>query len=238
MILKPILRPVLRPILRSISGVIQRYFTTLNKAAGQRYDPSSPLVLGDDFEIEFKFAWDAANTEAMTLLGGSIAENFRVSLNPVASGRKLFLRTRVSPAGSYVYFVNTSVAAPVAGVLYAAIVKKIGTDYTIAIDDASATIADTRPMEPMDVSQVAMALDGIIADMKVWTGGDRTTGTQVMDMPLDEDWQSSAVARNNAGPITATAINITSSDAELYTFNSAENEWVGNTSGNVLSVGY
>lgn len=79
------------------------------------------------------------------------------------------------------------------------------------------------------MSDGTAGLDGIIADLKVWTGGDRTAGTQVMDMPLDEDWVSSAIARNDAGAITATAINITSADAEAYTYDEDVSGWISNT---------
>ena len=69
----------------------------------------------------------------------------------------------------------------------------------------------------------ASYFDGIIANVKMYN-----SGTLVRHYKINETWSNDLVLNDVSGNAQhGTAVNITSADAELYTFNAQDNAWLG-----------
>ena len=70
----------------------------------------------------------------------------------------------------------------------------------------------------------ASYFDGIIANVKMYN-----SGTLVRHYKINETWANDLVLNDVSGNAQhGTAVNITSADAELYTFNAQDNAWLAN----------
>lgn len=189
-VFRRVFRPIIRPAIGNIAQAVQRYFTTLSAAAGQHYELSNDILLTGDFVIKTKvMISEHANT--MIFSGGTNSNGFELFYSGAA--RNLSYRYNgLNPGGSTVGdILNLNVLTEIT-------ITRVGSlvtmqipskqDYTVALGgDLRISILAGR------VAASTFYLSGIIADFKVWDNG-----VLIVDMPLDENWVSSAVARNKA----------------------------------------
>lgn len=183
-------------------NAITRSFTSLNSAAGQYYEFATPVVLTGDFEIEMDFMYDDTILAGQRLLK-SLNEDFVLYVNSSANERTLVFKSRNLSTSAYAFSTYTG-QVPSPDTLHNLTFKRSGNDYIMTLDGISATktlATEFFPLAIAHLSASATAFDGVIANFKVWTEGDRNTGTLVVDMPLDENWSTSKIARNKAIPL-------------------------------------
>lgn len=211
-------------------GVTQRYFTRLNASSAQYYQFSSDIVLSGDFEVECVFSTDAT-TGARTFFGGP--SNF-VRIGGV----------------NYQFMINsnytsTTAMATTDGTLSLLNFRRVGSTGDIT---DNGVVVDTRTVstDPFTIGFVGSRgpsgnyFDGYIADFKVWSGGDKNSGTLVCDCKIDTDLSTPTIP-NDANPLNPlTAINLTSADAELFTLNTSTtpDQWENSDQSVILPIGY
>jgi len=188
-------RSVVRSVVRSVANYEQffRWLMTLNGVS--QYVQLDPVTLAGDFEISMMInpVSPSANDALLADDHGSTyyfrlndANSIRVFSNGVGF---TFNGAENLPTGEFqVSFVllNTKLKCFVDGVQF-------GTDITIT------------PYTGVDNFLIGSAnsaskfFNGSLRDLKIWSGGDRTTGELIVDMPLDDGYANNPTARNTVG---------------------------------------
>lgn len=187
-----------------VAPLVQRYYTETKAAGGQYYSLSSAVTLGTLYEFEANVLFISAGGHLLcnNISGASfdrvaisntgavyLASNNMGTLSDITSltdNRMHNFRFVMSGAQTKVYvdgvlLLTSGVAIP-----------------TLNINKIGNTVLGATGLP---------TFSGIISDVKIWTDGDRNTGTLIVDMPLDEDGTSS-VAVNKAAVL----------GSELYSF--------------------
>ncbi len=196
MTLQPILNSILQPTLKSILGdLIQRYFTTLASAASQYYQFATPIALAGDFEIDFDFCPVGTGAGERLLASFDTNNGFDLYYDAVAA----VVKVKTGIAGAASYAVCPEVVVPY--VFTHCKFSRAGNVYTVIVG-AGAPHNFTKTGVVLDIYRIATSasvssnFNGIIANLKV-----KDAGTLVVDMPLDENWSTSKIARNKAIPL-------------------------------------
>lgn len=174
----------------TVSPVVtrNRNFLTFPAASAASVELKSAITLSGDFEIEIDQS-KSVDTGATALFGSSGS----------------FLRLG---GDSYQYMINsnyvsTGVTGTVDGTLTTVCFKRIGSTVSISEND---TVIDSRTASTDDfvIEHIASRgssgnhFNGILANFKVWAGGDRSTGTLLADFPLKETLEEGNVAENES----------------------------------------
>jgi hypothetical protein len=197
-----------RPFFGSAAKAIKRYITELS-AAGSMYDQfSSPIVLDGDFEWEMEYF---GNAEDYAPLIGSTLDNDQLAR--VQAGG--FLRVRSSGGNA------TSSTIISTGKSYLLGGRRVGNTLSVLVNSVEESSYTNDSVLGTTTIDAIMAHSGVFADggwlnLKIWKGGDRTTGTLVMDATKDGDGTSNIIV-NAAGNPYLTRVNQTTDEVTLYT---------------------
>lgn len=220
LITSPIKRVIKSPIGGVVNGggqPIQRNYTTFDPVSMCYILLSNPIDLDQDFEIEYKVLSSAG-------LGNSLVVHFGNSANTsgyIGEIKNNTFRARPSlnsiglpPSQSDRLGLNT--------VTY----KRTGNTFDLYINSELITSVDYTGASSYDAigiynlpSTLNYPHDGILADFKVWAGGDRDSGSLVLDMPIDEGDLSGGATVNDksASGNNGVAYNFVSGDTDVYT---------------------
>lgn len=206
----------------ALPAAIQRHITSLNAAGGMYYELSEPVVIGagEDFEIEVPFATSSSDTQV--LLGTDLTTSF-IFIN--GSDNWLAVRDldNVQKQTGNNAFEDASVCI--------LSIKRVSNLLTISTPNGTWTDSSvTGGFEFKYVGQrgsgATYNFTGELYDVKIWTGGDRNTGT-LLHIPIDEGWKTSTDLHDAEGNIIGSAINITEDDAEQFTKVDDGANWLG-----------
>lgn len=169
---------------------LQRNFTYLQEAGGMYYQLSEELAFTD-------FEWELV-----------IMPENDGDFHQIISGFDCTFNIRAT--GDVVFFINggvsiDSVAKLVRGKFNKIIVKRVGNDYHLNVNGTIKEVTISDPL-PFLVTKIGgrenygsnSPLNGIVADLKMWNDGDRTTGTLVVDCPFDDHFSEVTYANNLA----------------------------------------
>lgn len=214
---------------RAGRALAQRYFHDLDAAAAQYYLPSSQVTLTSNFEIEIPIYTTslATNTRFLSFFSGIVGDNLYLTLNYAGYDGKIKIESAGYTPGGGTIVVND-------GVVHTIRLAYSSPTLSLYVDDVldySVTHAAPNRLEKtLDFLAGAAQsiqsdspfsfLTGIIPSLKIWTGGDRDTGTLVHHWEFNTPL-TSPIIPDLAGGNNATAINMTSADAELFTLNKA-----------------
>lgn len=219
-VVRNVTRSVVRDVVRGDS-VVQRYITELS-AAGNMYDQfSSAIVLDGDFEWEMEFF---GVTEPYKELIGSISKD-NDRLCRVDAGGKLRGYFGSNYVTGNALVINDGKVHTISG-------KRVGDAVAIYVDEMEDnSSAGSSFLGSMSIDALMRYgdryADGGWLSLKIWKGGDRTTGTLVMDATKDGDGSSDLIV-NAAGTPYLTRVNQTTSEATEYELNTeaSPNKWV------------
>lgn len=193
-----------------LTNQIQRYITELS-AAGSMYDQfSSAIVLDGDFEWEMEFF---GVTEPYKELIGSISED-NDRLCRVHAGGKLRGYFGSNYVTGNALVINDGKVHTLSG-------KRVGDAVAIYVDEIEDNSSSGSSfLGSMSIDALMRYgdryADGGWLSLKIWKGGDRTTGTLVMDATKDGDGSSDLIV-NAAGTPYLTRVNQTTDEVTLYT---------------------
>jgi hypothetical protein len=214
----------------SIAPVVQRYMTELVAAFGQYFSTSAPITVSGDFEIEVTFSRSSYSggqfllysydmnlgSYGLTLYStgdystGQGTVNLFGSNAPIVSGL----------SSDKLYTIGFKVSGGIGASIKSGVVKQGGI-FNPSGGYSTATI--TRLGRN---SSSGFKFSGNVLNLKLWTSGDRNTGSLVIDMPFDEDFSQTNIAHNNvAGGLTATAVNIIESGLKEFNGATSPNTW-------------
>lgn len=199
---------------KSGSSPVHRYFTDLVAAGGMYYQFSSPITLSGDFEIELRFATTGLSVQI--ILGDSHITAYYFNISATLN---------VWVAGTERKF--NFITDPRDGKLHNLIYKLTGNSLQVFIDGVSLGSKTIVPylganrFRLGNSNSATAPFNGVLSDLKIWTNGDRNTGTLVVDCPVDEAAGVNTIANlaNPANPLTR--VNQPLSATELYTLNTA-----------------
>lgn len=192
---------------------VQRYITSLS-AAGLMYFSLDNRVLinsGDDFEFETDVVFDSNGGHVLTEKGGG------TSRFAFASNGDVYIGTlKIGTISNFGVLSDSK--------LHKMVVRQASNVFTISFDgNIGLTYNQSIPVlridalgSSIDVATGIPYFSGILKDFKLWTGGDRNTGT-LLSIPIDEDWKTSTDLHDAEGNVIGSGINITEDEADFYT---------------------
>jgi len=193
-------------------GLIQRYITSLSAAGLMYYSLSEPVFIGNnDFEVECPSV--TVSTATQSIMSCSMDLIFKVL---TISGVVWVL---VGDGSAWQRQINSGVSID-DGESHVVGFRKTSSTYEILVDDV--VVTSTTDPDPVSViiDRIGLSSSGYFTgelyDVKIWTGGDRNTGT-MLHIPIDEDWKTSTDLHDAEGNVVGSAINITEDEAEFYT---------------------
>lgn len=173
-----------------LTNQIQRYITELSSAANMYDQFSSPVLLDGDFEWEIEYF---GTTVPYSELIGSISGG---KLCRVHAGGKLrgYFGSSYLTGNSFV--VNDGKLHRLSG-------KRLGNTVAIYVDGVEDNVSSGSSFLGSMSIDTLMRYGGVYADgswlnLKIWTGGDRDTGTLVVDAKKDEDGSSNVIGNSAA----------------------------------------
>ncbi len=223
MLLSPIknpIKPVLRSPIKGLAAAVSRYFHRLKPAASQHYRIGS-FDFGNEYEIEI--SWVTTDETNQVLFGDSHVDTYYLNIsNSIAWW-----------SGGAAYVFDTGGANIQDGRLQ--ILSIISTDSSIRmkLNDVELVRVNTTAWSPHQgvVENILVGssnsnpstFDGYIPYLKIWTGGNRDTGS-LTDIQFDTDLLSPAIPISGSDT-DAVAVNMTTDDAGWFT--KAGTDWVG-----------
>ena len=194
---------------------VYRYFTTLAPASSKYYEIDN-VILAGDFEVNALFTKTAGGIQVL-LASDTAGLDF---IGWVNSDTILSVKLDGDATISY---TTPDVAD---GKLHALSAIKISGQLEVFMDGVS--LGSQASTGTLNVSRISSNnvtpsnfWDGVIADVKIWDGGDSSTGTLVLDSPINENWTAGSTTLINKVGTNGTAINIVQADAELFKLNTS-----------------
>ena len=172
-----------------LQQTVQRYFTQINAAFGQRYEFPTVTLTGD-FEVEFTAMLNSGHTDVAHILLGNKTDTSSTVFVFTSNNQ---LRVRDS---SGAYGVDAGVAVKT-GVLQSYLIKRVGSNVKAYVDGVLAVNFISTAAYVFDLigtySGYAYHTDGIISNVKI-----TDNGTLVACYKLDENWISDSIVVNSA----------------------------------------
>ncbi|MFC4699401.1 hypothetical protein ACFO4O_04410 [Glaciecola siphonariae] len=209
-----VLRPAISSVIQnaiggSVSAVAQavrRYFTSFNQNAQSHITLSSPIELDGDFEIEV-LIYTPNVIDAQMVLGNSGGTNNCIFIaNGDVHSRDTTGSTLVTSSPEILPNKLTKIKA----------VKTNG-NIEVFINDTSGASGSfgSLILNRVGIRQATFfPFKGIIADLKIWKGGDRNTGMLVLDMPIDKQYENLGLVENKSAVLTTVPTNFFSSTSQ------------------------
>lgn len=206
-----------------------RWYHTNDAAASQYYTLGSAVTLAGDWEIEFEMQSPidlvSSGVHLTAHNGVDFASSCRMFINNShfwivgdgGSGEDRFALADVNAFSE----LSTINIAPVSGDLSVRI-------NNVALNKVTDTYSGNLSISTIGRKWVYSTsvpnFSGTIAKLKIWTNGDRNTGTLAHSWSFNTNLSTPTVV-DTVGGNNATAINMTSADAELFTKVGAD--WLG-----------
>lgn len=203
-------------------GGMQSWTTDLSAAGGMYYDIPA-LVVGTEFEIEGEFYNDDTTGTEYIVSGTAVGDDeIVVRVNGSNLEFLAYVGTTLQTACSVSF---------TADVLHTFVAKVTGTTASLIINGGTPSTQTWALDGNQDIDNIGRVssgsfFDGIIRNVKIWTGGDRTTGTLERFYKLNES--TGTTIRNFAstdGTGDGTTVNITDAERELYR-QDADGNWI------------
>lgn len=225
------LRPALTPALGSARRGVSRYFTEFNPVAEVYVSLGSQVSLTSQYEISCDF-YVPDNTTERTLFGNSVNNSYlslRADGNIRFRGTDGVIEQTTSPVYEGGKLSNIRVvkgASNVSMILNGVVVYDDMSNANFLLDYIGRYSAS------------AFFFDGIIANFKVWSGGDRDAGSLILHMPINRYYtpQSNTVLDESGSSNNGTFVNIAAGRSKYYQ-QRADGNFV-DLQGNVLEVAY
>jgi hypothetical protein len=185
------------PIASVIGNVLTeppvRYFSLFDNVAETQIELSPVITLDGDFEIEVWFMWDGELVNQI-ILGYTESTNPMIAL--VVVGDVNVIRFRDASAN----LINTSLV-PEINKLNKLNITRSGTLTTLNLNGTY--LATTELTSNFLFNKIGgygstgvYTFNSYMANLKIWTGGNKTTGTCVLDMPLNAKTPVGRVVHN------------------------------------------
>lgn len=208
----------------------QRYFTEAVAAANQYFEFTDPIVLDGDYEIEIKAMFTTNEPPAsQSLIAGrehradTVSRLFMLYNN--TSGHTTLVVPKTDDTFGYLS-ISQADSKSLVGKLFTAIIKKTGDSLLLTTGSFSVSYTSDKlssvQVESLLARGSSFYADGTIADVKIWKGGDRNTGTLVVDCPIDG---TGDVVENKAGTPYLIAHNFSAASRTRYMWNTDDNRW-------------
>jgi len=198
------------------SGKRTRYFTELTAAGSQHYTIPTVTLTGD-FEVEVEFS--TTTTTNQILMGDSHAASYYFNFD--------VSKFTVWIAGIQHNYLHTAYT-PHDGKLHKIKYKLVGTSLELFLDDISLGSLTVVPYTGSNSFVIGNSnannayFNGIISNVKI-----TDAGTLVRQYDIKETWLNDLVLYDNVNDQHGLAVNITSADAEKYSFDSVDQAWLG-----------
>lgn len=204
----------------------ERYFTTFDVTAQSHMLLSNAVTLSGDYEIEY---W--VSNPAGLFTGNHC--HLGLSTGTACYFGELNGSIRARPG---IHGVDAPVELIGSTKMHRFNVTRVGTDLVVKIDGVTVAAEIVAVQETVidavgmynDLMNAGYTANGVVSDIKIWDGGNRDTGTLVLDMPIDESdlSGSTTVADQSSQSNHGMAYNFVPADTEHFT----EDEtfgWVG-----------
>ncbi len=221
----------------TIGAFKSRYLTQFDDVANSYVAiPALTLPPSQDFEIELQVYHAATPDSNKFLLGGDAgggAENFVIYLDNTGEvNAQLPTQTTSSYPGQTITTNKLNTVS----------VAKTGNIYQVSVNGSAGVAIDVSAKGAADITLRNISawganrnFDGIIADVKVWTGGNKATGTLAREYRLDES-PVATTAIDRASGQHGTRYNIAVDDVEKFSFDKINNRWVNTDSSKILEL--
>ena len=214
------IRSAIRPQVRRVAEVARRYFTELSKGANQYYRFDRDFVISGDFEVAFSvYLNQYGNT--MFFSGGTGALGFELFMNGTGN---LSFRYQGSAPSPY----TESAPMPLHEISVVRVVRS-GDTVSLVINDRVSFQAEVAgDVSLRNIGQrygsSSFGLDGILFDLGIWMGGDRSSGERVFYTSLADSWRT-PVSMNTAAELGRELFSVNVDD---WTTHNATMTFVGN----------
>ena len=224
MLISPLSSPLKKPHRMPMKAAanIERAFHRLKPTASQHYRLGS-YDFGSEYELEIP--WATTSTRNQVLLGDSHVDTYYLNISngiawwsegvahvfdsggvDIQDGR-LHTLAIISTQSQLRMLLN--------GIELTRITSAAWSPYHGTVENILIGSSNSNPV----------MFDGVIPGLKIWTNGDRTTGT-LTEFQFDTDLASPYISSVPPGH-TVTAINMTSDDAQRYQWDINSNAWIG-----------
>lgn len=204
------------------------FFTTLSAASGMYYSIPS-ITLSGEFEIEVEIALDDLVDEWL-LSHSSDPANNRIGLN-ASSAFVIEMNNVLRNFGT----VTSDMSA---GELSTVVITRDSSDnvtpYINGVSLGAQTLGEDFSIDAVGSWFGSFYTSGIIRNLKIWTGGDRTTGTLARYYPINE--RTGTVVRDLANGQDGSTVNITDNERELFIYQPWVPQWVSQDGLTVIEV--
>ena len=187
------------------------WMTDLEAAGGMYYSIPGIALGGDDFEISGEF-WTDDVTGTEYIVSGTATGNNEIVIRINGSNLEFlaYVGTTLQTACSVAFTANE---------LHTFVAKYTGTTASLRINDGTEdtetwALNGSQNIVNIGRNSAGNYFDGIIRNIRIWTGGDRTTGTLARYYRLDES--SGIVIFDVASGQNGSTVNITDDERELF----------------------
>lgn len=230
--LRTALRPALTPALGSARRGVSRYFTTFDAVAQRYIQLTNPVQVSvaDGFEIEVSFEYVSNGGSGVRLLGtsGSPTSLIKAFNNDSAVDP---YQLNFALGGQFIGMPNFFSAENV-GIFNKLTIKVAGDDVLFYLNEALVTTQFNKATLAGEFDQSGAGggqdfSDGTIYDIKIWTGGDRSTGSLALDMSVNQKYTSTnnTVLDRSPSGNNGTLVNAADDSSEFFTF--TDGAWLG-----------
>lgn len=214
-----------------------RYFTKLTAASTQYFSIPTITLIGD-FEIEFSVTLTA--TADRSIFGSTNFTTTGFDGNTLIyvddpDGLEFVVGKADTTFDRYIFGGNAVLRD---GKLNTASIKRVGDQASARVNGAAlgplTVVTKDIVLEGLLGGGDGRYVEGFLADVKIWTGGDRNTGVLTRHYRINEDGSTSAVVDHASGE-DGTRINMTSADSELF-IRQANGNWLATDGSPLIEV--
>lgn len=193
MLVRPLTRVLTRPLTRGLSRITSRFFTEFLTSVNSHATFTNTITLSGDFEIEIQFS--TTDVSGFPSLFSGVTDGDEAWGYIDISAEKVVIRLGGTS------FTSSAPGTPNDGKINTAVFKRVSGNVTVSLNGNVGAAGFYLP----DVSIVEIArrttfgyFNGFIANLKIWTGGDRNTGISLGFWSMD-DAPTSSIFRDASG---------------------------------------
>lgn len=176
----------LRPTVVPIKTQLSRYFTEFDSVAQSYILLSSPITLTGDFFISFKARIPSAGAYFLADTKTNVGPN-RLAVN---NAGRLYGMGFTGTASQDISELDTD------GNIYRFTIQRTNGNITLNVGGVVCTTTGTDAIVLDGIgsqyggSTSVPYMHGPLFDLEIWKGGDRATGTKILDMPIDRTYNA------------------------------------------------
>lgn len=179
-------RRITARLINSGSSLVCRNFSLFGGSSANA-EFLTPVSIAGDFEIQVSYAWNAPGISGQQTLLSSSGSDFFISLRGSSASQANAITFKNSPDSSKT-LANLLSGDSTRNTL---ILTRIGTTLTATVAGNTASISTGNATISLSfigvkTSNFNSKFNGQIHDLKIWQGGDSTTGTAIVNMRMDE----------------------------------------------------